>query len=125
MIEREEGYYWIRFKDDLYDICIGYYENKTSTHKCNWTICGSNTIFDDSDVIVINKIEGYKLVITKDTELVFGKPAESIYELKNELIELYKKINIVNAKIRAIEFDKPINVYEVLGQAPKIWYTDR
>jgi len=64
MIELEEGYYWIKFKDDLDNIRIGYYEGAKckdgSKNNLPWTVCGSDWIFEDNKIIVLAKIEDYK-----------------------------------------------------------------
>ena len=60
MIELEEGYYWIKFKDDLDDICIGYCNDSPHLFEYRWTISGDVRFYDADDVIVLAKIEDYK-----------------------------------------------------------------
>jgi len=62
--KREIGYYWIKFKDDLDDICIGYYDGDKnedgSDNHLPWNICGSDDIFEDDELIVLEKIKDYE-----------------------------------------------------------------
>ena len=52
----ENGYYWIRFKNDLSgELLVALYHVEDEDEEYPWYICGNENIFTTHDVVVVSE----------------------------------------------------------------------